>query len=120
MSVLLSVFQSQVQQSVAATSNDPNYGHIDIDEKQKREIRNTCRYETRDHFGVYSGNLTEAVDEVPILAGLSADIYFSVHADKLEVNKRVVTHCSKARGSWFISNMEYLPDQVKEEIQQAL
>ncbi|GJX37214.1 hypothetical protein Tco_0250517 [Tanacetum coccineum] len=44
-----------------------------------------------DHVGVYSGNLTEAVDEVAILAGLSADIYFSVHADKLEVNRRVVS-----------------------------
>nr|GEW60693.1 NADPH--cytochrome P450 reductase-like [Tanacetum cinerariifolium] len=78
------------------------------------------RYETGYHIGVYFGNLTEAVDEVAILAGLLADIYFSVHADKLEVNRRVVTHYSEARGSWFISNTEYLPDQVKEEIQQAL
>nr|GEW15918.1 NADPH--cytochrome P450 reductase-like [Tanacetum cinerariifolium] len=56
-----------------------------------REIRNTCRYETGDHVGVYSGNLTEAVDEVAILAGLSANIYFSIHADKLEVNRRVIS-----------------------------
>ncbi|GJX82464.1 NADPH-cytochrome P450 reductase-like protein [Tanacetum coccineum] len=78
------------------------------------------RYETGDHVGVYSGNLTEAVDEVVILAGLSVDIYLSVHADKSEVNRRVVTHCSETSGSWFIFNTEYLPYQVKEEIQQAL
>nr|GEW74890.1 NADPH--cytochrome P450 reductase 2 [Tanacetum cinerariifolium] len=49
------------------------------------------RYETGDRVGVYSGNLTKAVDEVAILAGLSADIYFLVHADKLEVNRRVIS-----------------------------
>ncbi|GKA24971.1 ribonuclease H-like domain-containing protein [Tanacetum coccineum] len=40
-------------------------------------------YETRDHVGVYFGNLIEAVDKVAILVGLSANINFSVHADKL-------------------------------------
>ncbi|GKE92561.1 hypothetical protein Tco_1573656 [Tanacetum coccineum] len=94
----------QVQQSVAATSNDPKYGHIDIDEKQKDSLQNYAdpvlllsyireKSETLAgyHVGVYSRNITEAVDEVVILAGLSVDIYLSVHADKLEVNRRVVS-----------------------------
>nr|GEX06332.1 auxin-responsive protein SAUR72-like [Tanacetum cinerariifolium] len=53
------------------------------------EASSGLRYETGDHIGVYSGDLTETVDEVAILVGLSADIYFLVHADKLEVNRRV-------------------------------
>ncbi|GJV86618.1 NADPH-cytochrome P450 reductase-like protein [Tanacetum coccineum] len=40
-------------------------------------------YETWDHVGVYFGNLIEAVDKVAILVGLSANINFLVHADKL-------------------------------------
>nr|GEW99492.1 hypothetical protein [Tanacetum cinerariifolium] len=54
------------------------------DDSETADVSSDLRSHLRwDHVGVYFGNLTEVVDEVTILVGLSAHINFSVHADKL-------------------------------------
>ncbi|KAC9955884.1 hypothetical protein R6Q59_035699 [Mikania micrantha] len=45
------------------------------------DAQHPCRYETRDHVGVYCENLVEVLEEAERLMGLPSNTYFSIHTE---------------------------------------